>query len=216
MVNNIKAFWRYPATGMGIIFAFVIVCVGGTAMFGPESYFAIYLRGGVMMFFIITTVLSSSTVRSLVNIGLAMGAARKSLWITTELTIVALALVCLPMQAMLDWGAAMFTPEDAELSLTLSAWGISGLALFLLLWATGTMGAWLSLVQEIGWKIFGWGLVMLLYIAYMAAMIAHMIFSFFGMMDVILWSICGVSLAVGAAASFGLYRQCRTAQVNWL
>lgn len=216
MVNNIKAFWRYPATGMGVIFAFVLVCLGGTAMFGPESYFAIYLRGGVMMFFIITTVLSSSTVRSLVNIGLAMGAARKSLWITTELTIVVLALVCLPMQAMLDWGAATFTPEDAELSLTLSARGLSGLALFLLLWATGTMGAWLSLVEKTGWKIFGWGLVMLLYIAYMAAMIAHMIFSFFGMMDVILWGICGVSLAVGGAAGFGLYRRCRTAQVNWL
>lgn len=215
MVNNIKAFWQYPATGMGIIFAFVIVCLGGTAIFGPESYFATYLRGGVMMLFIITTVLSSSTVRSLVNIGLAMGAARKSLWITTELTIVVLALVCLPMQAMLDWGAATFTPEDAELSLTLPAQGVSGLALFLLLWAMGAMGAWLSLVQKTGWKIFGWTMVVLLYLGYIAAMITHMIFSFFGM-DIILLGICGVSLAVGGAASFGLYRQCRTAQVNWL
>ena len=215
MVNNIKAFWRYPATGMGIIFAFVIVCLGGTAIFGPESYFATYLRGGVMMFFISTTVFSSSTVRSLVNIGLAMGAVRKSLWITTELTIVVQALVCLPMQAMLDWGAAAFMPEDAKSFLTLSPEGVSGLALFLLLWAMGAMGSWLSLVQKTGWKIFGWGLVVLLYLGYIAAMVAHMIFSFFGM-NAILWGICGVSLVMGGAASFGLYRQCRTAQVNWL
>lgn len=215
MVNNIRAFWRYPATGMGIIFAFVIICLGGTAIFGPESYFATYLRGGVMMFFISTTVFSSSTVRSLVNIGLAMGAVRKSLWITTELTIVVQALVCLPMQAMLDWGAVAFMPEDAESFFNLSPEGGSGLALFLLLWAMGAMGSWLSLVQKTGWKIFGWGLVMLLYLGYIAAMVAHMIFSFFGM-NTILWGICGASLVVGGAASFGLYRQCRTAQVNWL
>ena len=215
MVNNIRAFWRYPAIGMGIIFAFVIICLGGTAIFGPESYFATYLRGGVMMFFISTTVFSPSTVRSLVNIGLAMGAVRKSLWITTELTIAAQALVCLPMQAMLDWGAEVLTPEEAGLSLTLPARGLSGLALFLLLWAMGAMGSWLSLVQKTGWKIFGWGLVILLYLGYIAAMVAHMIFSFFGM-NAILWGICGVSLVMGGAASFGLYRQCRTAQVNWL
>lgn len=215
MVNNIRAFWRYPAIGMGIIFAFVIICLGGTAIFGPESYFATYLRGGVMMFFISTTVFSSSTVRSLVNIGLAMGAVRKSLWITTELTIVVQALVCLPMQAMLDWGAAAFMPEDAESFFTLSPEGGSGLALFLLLWAMGAMGGWLSLVQKTGWKIFGWGLVVLLYLGYIAAMVAHMIFSFFGM-NTILWGICGASLVVGGTASFGLYRQCRTAQVNWL
>ena len=215
MVNNIRAFWRYPAIGMGIIFVFVIVCLGGTAIFGPESYFATYLRGGVMVFFIMCPILSSSTVRSLVNIGLAMGAVRKSLWITTELTIVVQALVCLPMQAMLDWGAAAFMPEDAKSFLTLSPEGVSGLALFLLLWAMGAMGSWLSLVQNTGWKIFGWGLVMLLYLGYIAAMVAHMIFSFFGM-NAILWGICGVSLVMGGAASFGLYRQCRTAQVNWL
>ena len=34
--------------------------------------------------------------------------------------------------------------------------------------------------------------------------------------DTILWGICGASLVVGGAASFGLYRQCRTAQVNLL
>ena len=79
----------------------------------------------------------------------------------------------------------------------------------------GAMGGWLSLVQKTGWKIFGWGLVVLLYLGYIAAMVAHMIFSFFGM-NTILWGICGASLVVGCAASFGLYRQCRTAQVNWL
>lgn len=216
MVNNIKAFWRYSATGLGVLFGFVVFCLVSTALFGPESLFANYLRGGIMMFFIISPILSSSLVRSLVNIGLAMGAVRKSLWGTMELAIAAQALVCLPMQAMLDWGAEVLTPEEAGLSLTLPARGLSGLALFLLLWAMGAMGSWLSLVEKTSWKIFGWGLVMLLYIAYMAAMIAHMIFSFFGMMDVILWSICGVSLVMGGAASFGLYRQCRTAQVNWL
>lgn len=215
MVNNIKAFWRYPAIGMGIIFAFVIICLGGTAIFGPESYFATYLRGGVMMFFISTTVFSSSTVRSLVNIGLAMGAVRKSLWSTMELAIAVQALVCLPMQALLDWGAAAFMPEDAESFFNLSPEGGSGLALFLLLWAMGAMGGWLSLVQKTGWKIFGWGLVVLMYLGYIAAMVAHMIFSFFGM-NTILWGICGASLVIGGAASVGLYRQCRTAQVNWL
>lgn len=215
MVNNIRAFWRYPAIGMGIIFAFVIICLGGTAIFGPESYFATYLRGGVMVFFIMCPILSSSTVRSLVNIGLAMGAVRKSLWATMELAIAAQALVCLPMQALLDWGVSAFMPEDAGILLTLPAKGFSGLALFLLLWAMGAMGGWLSLVQKTGWKIFGWGLVVLLYLGYIAAMVAHMIFSFFGM-NTILWGICGASLVVGGAASFGLYRQCRTAQVNWL
>ncbi|MDM8202270.1 hypothetical protein [Allofournierella massiliensis] len=216
MVNNIKAFWRYSATGLGVLFGFVVFCLVSTALFGPESLFANYLRGGIMMFFIISPILSSSLVRSLVNIGLAMGAVRKSLWGTMELAIAAQALVCLPMQAMLDWGAEVLTPEEAGLSLTLPARGLSGLALFLLLWAMGAMGSWLSLVEKTSWKIFGWGLVMLLYIAYMAAMIAHMIFSFFGMMDVILWSICGVSLVVGGAASYGLYRKCRSAQVNLL
>lgn len=215
MVNNIRAFWRYPATGMGIVFGFVVLCLAGTALLGTESLFATYLRGGVAMFFIMTTILSSSLVRSLVNIGLVMGAVRKSLWGTMELAIAAQALVCLPMQAMLDWGAAVFTPEDTELVLTLPVKGFSGLALFLLLWAMGAMGGWLSLVEKTGWKIFGWGLVILLYLGYIAAMVAHMIFSFFGM-DTILWGICGASLVVGGAASFGLYRQCRTAQVNLL
>lgn len=215
MVNNIKAFWRYSATGLGVLFGFVVFCLVSTALFGPESLFANYLRGGIMMFFIISPILSSSLVRSLVNIGLAMGAVRKSLWGTMELAIAAQALVCLPMQAMLDWGAAAFMPEDAKSFLTLSPEGVSGLALFLLLWAMGAMGSWLSLVQKTGWKIFGWGLVILLYLGYIAAMVAHMIFSFFGM-NAILWGICGVSLVMGGAASYGLYRQCRTAQVNWL
>ena len=215
MVNNIKAFWRYSATGLGVLFGFVVFCLVSTALFGPESLFANYLRGGIMMFFIISPILSSSLVRSLVNIGLAMGAVRKSLWSTMELAIAVQALVCLPMQALLDWGASVFTPEETGLSLTLPARGLSGLALFVLLWAMGAMGSWLSLVQKTGWKIFGWGLVMLLYIAYMAAMIAHMIFSFFGM-NAILWGICGVSLVVGGAASYGLYRKCRSAQVNLL
>ncbi|WP_373209711.1 hypothetical protein [Allofournierella massiliensis] len=215
MVNNIKAFWRYSATGLGVLFGFVVFCLVSTALFGPESLFANYLRGGIMMFFIISPILSSSLVRSLVNIGLAMGAVRKSLWSTMELAIAAQALVCLPMQALLDWGASVFTPEETGLSLTLPARGLSGLALFLLLWAMGAMGSWLSLVQKTGWRIFGWGLVIVLYLGYMAAMVAHIIFSFFGM-DTILWVICGVSLAVGGVASFGLYRQCRTAQVNLL
>lgn len=215
MVNNIKAFWRYSATGLGVLFGFVVFCLVSTALFGPESLFANYLRGGIMMFFIISPILSSSLVRSLVNIGLAMGAVRKSLWGTMELAIAAQALVCLPMQAMLDWGAEVLTPEEAGLSLTLPARGLSGLALFLLLWAMGAMGSWLSLVEKTSWKIFGWGLVILLYLGYIAAMVAHMIFSFFGM-NAILWGICGVSLVMGGAASFGLYRQCRTAQVNWL
>ena len=215
MVNNIRAFWRYPATGMGVLFGFVVLCLAGTALFGSESIFSTYIRGGVMAFFIMCPILSSSTVRSLVNIGLAMGAVRKSLWVTMELAIAAQALVCLPMQALLDWGAAAFIPEEAESFLTLSPTGVSGLALFLLLWAIGAMGGWLSLVEKTGWKIFGWGLVILLYLGYIAAMVAHMIFSFFGM-DTILWGICGASLVVGGAASFGLYRQCRTAQVNLL
>lgn len=215
MVNNIRAFWRYPATGMGILFGFVLFCLASTALFGPDSIFSTYIRGGVMAFFIMCPILSSSTVRSLVNIGLAMGAVRKSLWATMELAIAAQALVCLPMQALLDWGAAAFMPEEAASFLTLSAKGVSGLALFLLLWAIGAMGGWLSLVQKTGWKIFGWGLVVLMYLGYIAAMVAHMIFSFFGM-NTILWGICGASLVMGGAASFGLYRQCRTAQVNWL
>lgn len=215
MVNNIRAFWRYPATGMGILFGFVLFCLASTALFGPDSIFSTYIRGGVMVFFIMCPILSSSTVRSLVNIGLAMGAVRKSLWATMELAIAAQALVCLPMQALLDWGVSAFMPEDAGILLTLPAKGFSGLALFLLLWAMGAMGGWLSLVQKTGWKIFGWGLVVLLYLGYIAAMVAHMIFSFFGM-NTILWGICGASLVVGCAASFGLYRQCRTAQVNWL
>ena len=215
MVNNIRAFWRYPATGMGILFGFVLFCLVSTALFGPDSIFSTYIRGGVMVFFIMCPILSSSTVRSLVNIGLAMGAVRKSLWATMELAIAAQALVCLPMQALLDWGVSAFMPEDAGILLTLPAKGFSGLALFLLLWAMGAMGGWLSLVQKIGWKIFGWGLVVLLYLGYIAAMVAHMIFSFFGM-NTILWGICGASLVMGGAASFGLYRQCRTAQVNWL
>lgn len=215
MVNNIRAFWRYPATGMAIICGFVVICLAGTAMFGAESYFATYLRGGVMIFFIMNPILSSSLVRSLVNIGLAMGAVRKSLWGTMELAIAAQALVCLPMQALLDWGAAVFMPEEAGLTLTLPARGFSGLALFLLLWAMGAMGGWLALVQKTGWRIFGWGLVIMLYMGYIAAMVAHMIFSFMGM-DIILWAICGASLAVGGAASFGLYRQCRGAQVKLL
>ena len=103
MVNNIKAFWRYSATGLGVIFGFVVFCLVSTALFGPESLFANYLRDGIMMFFIISPILSSSLVRSLVNIGLAMGAVRKSLWSTMELAIAAQALVCLPMQALLDW-----------------------------------------------------------------------------------------------------------------
>lgn len=215
MVNNIRAFWRYPATGMGILFGFVLFCLVSTALFGPDSIFSTYIRGGVMVFFIMCPILSSSTVRSLVNIGLAMGAVRKSLWATMELAIAAQALVCLPMQALLDWGVSAFMPEDAGILLTLPAKGFSGLALFLLLWAMGAMGGWLSLVQKTGCKIFGWGLVVLLYLGYIAAMVAHMIFSFFGM-NAILWGICGVSLVMGGAASFGLYRQCRTAQVNWL
>lgn len=215
MVNNIKAFWRYSATGLGVLFGFVVFCLVSTALFGPESLFANYLWGGIMMFFIISPILSSSLVRSLVNIGLAMGAVRKSLWSTMELAIAVQALVCLPMQALLDWGASAFTPEEPGFSLTLPVRGLSGLALFLLLWAMGAMGSWLSLVQKTGWKIFGWGLVMLLYLGYIAAMIAHMIFSFFSM-NTILWVICGVSLAVGGVASVGLYRQCRTAQVNGL
>ncbi|OUP23858.1 hypothetical protein [Gemmiger sp. An194] len=215
MVNNIRAFWRYPATGMGILFGFVLFCLASTALFGPDSIFSTYIRGGVMVFFIMCPILSSSTVRSLVNIGLAMGAVRKSLWATMELAIAAQALVCLPMQALLDWGVSAFMPEDAGILLTLPAKGFSGLALFLLLWAMGAMGGWLSLVQKTGWKIFGWGLVVLLYLGYIAAMVAHMIFSFFGM-NTILWGICGASLVMGGAASFGLYRQCRTAQVNWL
>lgn len=215
MVNNIRAFWRYPATGMGILFGFVLFCLVSTALFGPDSIFSTYIRGGVMVFFIMCPILSSSTVRSLVNIGLAMGAVRKSLWATMELAIAAQALVCLPMQALLDWGVSAFMPEDAGILFTLPAKGFSGLALFLLLWAMGAMGGWLSLVQKTGWKIFGWGLVVLLYLGYIAAMVAHMIFSFFGM-NTILWGICGASLVMGGAASFGLYRQCRTAQVNWL
>lgn len=215
MVNNIRAFWRYPATGMGVLFGFVVLCLASTALFGSESIFSTYIRGGVMAFFIMCPILSSSTVRSLVNIGLAMGAVRKSLWATMELAIAAQALVCLPMQALLDWGVSAFMPEDAGILLTLPAKGFSGLALFLLLWAMGAMGGWLSLVQKTGWKIFGWGLVVLLYLGYIAAMVAHMIFSFFGM-NTILWGICGASLVMGGAASFGLYRQCRTAQVNWL
>lgn len=215
MVNNIKAFWRYSATGLGVLFGFVVFCLVSTALLGSESIFSTYIRGGVMAFFIMCPILSSSTVRSLVNIGLAMGAVRKSLWATMELAIAAQALVCLPMQALLDWGAAAFMPEEAASFLTLPAKGVSGLALFLLLWAMGAMGGWLSLVEKTGWKIFGWGLVVLLYLGYIAAMVAHMIFSFFGM-DTILWGICGASLVVGGAASFGLYRQCRTAQVNWL
>lgn len=215
MVNNIRAFWRYSAIGLGVLFGFVVICLVSTALFGPESLFATYLRGGVVMFFIISPILSSSLVRSLVNIGLAMGAVRKSIWVTMELSVAVQALVCLPMQAMLDWGAATFTPEDTEFSLALSAQGLSGLALFLLLWAMGSMGAWLSLVQKTGWRIFGWTMAALLYLGYLAAMVAHMIFSFFGM-DLILWCICGASLVVGGAAGFGLYRQCRTAQVKWL
>ena len=200
---------------MGILFGFVLFCLVSTALFGPDSIFSTYIRGGVMVFFIMCPILSSSTVRSLVNIGLAMGAVRKSLWATMELAIAAQALVCLPMQALLDWGVSAFMPEDAGILLTLPAKGFSGLALFLLLWAMGAMGGWLSLVQKTGWKIFGWGLVVLLYLGYIAAMVAHMIFSFFGM-NTILWGICGASLVMGGAASFGLYRQCRTAQVNWL
>ena len=214
MVNNIKAFWRYPAIGMGFVFAFVIVCLGGTAVLGPESLFANYIRGGGIMLLIMNTVLATSLVRSMVNIALAMGAVRKSLWGAIELVLVLQALVCLPMQALLDWGTTL-APDDSLFVLTLPVQGGSIFAWFLLLWAMGTLGAWLALVQKTGWKIFGWVMVGVLYVGYLAVMVAQTIFSFFDM-GTVLWGIFGAGLVVGAAASFALYRLCRTAQVTLL
>lgn len=106
------------------------------------------------------------------------------------------------MQALLDWGASVFTPEEPGLSLTLPVRGLSGLALFLLLWAMGPWAAGCRWCRKPAGRSLAGDWWVLLYLGYIAAMIAHMIFSFFSM-NTILWVICGVSLAVGGVASVG-------------
>ncbi len=214
MFNNIRAFGRYSAQTLLFLLAFVLVCLGGLALFGPDSFLGSYVQGGVIMFLILCAVSGGSLARSVVNIGMVMGATRKSIWGALQLMLLAQAACCLPMQAMMDWGADRWLRGQGGLVLAVPS-AVAPLALFLLLWALSITGAWLSVVESTAWRVLGWIGIVFAYFGYVAVCVIHNVLGWLAA-DTLMWGIAACGLVMGIAASAALYIKCKTVQVTLL